>query len=260
MSLRSKSVLGNRIYDAALSELADRAIHLWAVQLSAPDLIVQHCLTMLSSDERARAERFRFEYLRRTHVLSRAILRALLGHYTSTPPAKIRFSYGSKGKPSLVVPSVHFNCSNSDIMALYAMTRSCDLGIDLEQIRAMHDIEQVANRYFCPEEARQLMSLPPAERDSAFFHCWTRKEAYVKAVGDGLSMPLDSFRVTLMPGEPVEFIHIGKDPDAAKQWTLHDVADIPGYAAALAYRDAPRPLLSSPVVTATEILTRLGSL
>src|SRR5260370_33936747 len=121
MSLRSKSVVGNRIYDAALSELAGRAIHLWAVQLSAPDLIVQHCLTMLSSDERARAERFRFEYLRRTHVLSRAILRALLGHYTSTPPANILFSYGSKGKPIQVFPSIHSYSSSSAIIVLYAL-------------------------------------------------------------------------------------------------------------------------------------------
>jgi 4'-phosphopantetheinyl transferase len=103
-----------------------------------------------------------------------------LGQYTSIPPANIRFSYGSKSKPSLVVPSIQFNCSNSAIMGLYAMTRSCDLGVDIEQIRAMQDIEQVSNGYLCPEEARQLMSLPPAERNSAFFHCWTRKEAYVK--------------------------------------------------------------------------------
>ena len=118
------------------------------------------------------------------------------------------------------------------------MTRNCDLGVNIEPIGAMQDIEQVSNGYCFPEEARQLISLPPAERNSAFFHCWTRKEAYVKAVGDGLSMPLDSFRVTLMPGDPLEFIHIGKDPETAKEWTLHDVAYIPGYAAAPAYRTA----------------------
>jgi 4'-phosphopantetheinyl transferase len=243
-----------------LCELAGRAIDLWAVQLSAPDLIVERCMEMLSLDERARAERFRFEQHRRTYALSRGILRELLGHYTSIPPPNIRFSYGSKGKPNLVVPSIQFNCSNSAIMALYAMTRSCDLGVDIEQIRALQDIEQVADRYFCPEEASQLMSLPPAERNPAFFHCWTRKEAYVKAVGDGLSMPLDSFRVTLMPADPVEFIHIGNDRETAKQWTLHNFTYIPGYAAALAYRDAPRPLRPRPVMMATEIFTRLGSL
>jgi 4'-phosphopantetheinyl transferase len=245
-----------------LCELAGRAIELWAVQLSAPDRIVDRCVAMLSPDERARAERFRFEHHRRIYVLSRGILRGLLGQYTSIPPTDIRFSYGSKGKPNLVgvVPSIQFNSSTSGIMALYAITHNCDLGVDIEQIRALQEIEQVAGRFFCHEEARQLMSLSSSDRNPAFFHCWTRKEAYVKAVGDGLSMPLDSFRVTLMPGDPMEFIHIGNDPKTARQWTLHNFDHIPGYAAAMAYRDAPRPLRSGPIMTATEILTSLESL
>ena len=244
-----------------LCELDGRDIDLWAVQLCGSDFIVERCMAILSPDERARAESFLFEHHRCTYVLSRGILRELLGRYVSIPPANIRFSYGSKGKPNLVgvVPSIRFNSSNSANMGLYAMTRNCDLGVDIEKVRPLQDMQQIADQFFCREETRELFSLPLAERELAFFHCWSRKEAYIKAVGDGLSMPLDKFRVTLTPGDPVEFVHLGNDRKVAKEWTLHSFGAIPGYAAALAYNDAPRPLHSSPVMTATEILGLLSS-
>jgi 4'-phosphopantetheinyl transferase len=244
-----------------LTELAGRDVHVWAVQLVAPDIAVERCSAILSPDERARAQRFVFERHRRAYALSRGILRVLLGRYISLQPADIQFSYGSKGKPYLLefARQIRFNCSHSDGMALYAMTRHCDLGIDIEKIRPLQEMEQLAQRFFCPEEVHELLSLKPAEREAAFFRCWSRKEAYIKAVGDGLSIPLDGFRVTLVPGDPVEFIHLGNDRDLAREWTLHDFTAIASYAAAIAYHEAPRPLRSAPVMTVTDLMALLES-
>jgi 4'-phosphopantetheinyl transferase len=245
-----------------LCGLAGRDIHVWTVQLPAPDYVVKRCLAMLSPDERARAERFVFEHHRRAYVLSRGVLRALLGRYISLQPAAIQFSYGSKGKPHLseFASRIRFNCSHSAGVALYAMAGQCDLGIDIEKIRPLEGMEQIAQRFFCPEEVRELLSLAPAERESAFFRCWSRKEAYVKAVGDGLSIPLDGFRVTLFPGGPVEFVHLSNDRALANEWALHDLTAVAGYAAAIAYHEAPRPLRSAPVMTVSEVLALLESL
>jgi 4'-phosphopantetheinyl transferase len=244
-----------------LCELAGRDIHVWAVQLFAPDIVVERCFVILSPDERARAERFVFEHHRRAYVLSRGILRALLGRYISLHPADIQFSYGSKGKPHLseFASAIRFNCSHSDGMALYAMTPHCDLGVDIEKIRPLQGMEQIAQCFFCPEEVRELLSLTPFEREVAFFRCWSRKEAYVKAVGDGLAIPLDGFRVTVTTGGPVEFVHFGNDRALANEWALHDFTAIASYAAAIAYHEAPRPLRSTPVMTVTEVLALLES-
>jgi 4'-phosphopantetheinyl transferase len=255
---------GNRTHaiEAAkglVCELVDRDIHVWPVELIAPDFVVERCFALLSPDERARAERFVFEHHRHAYALSRGVLRALLGRYISLQPAGIHFSYGSKGKPYLSESGslIRFNCSHSGGMALYAITRHCDLGIDIEKIRPLESMKQIAQRFFCPEEVGELLSLTPAERQAAFFRCWSRKEAYIKAVGDGLSIPLDGFRVTLTPGGWVEFVHLGNDRRLASEWALHDFTAIAGYAGAIAYHEAPRPLCVAHVMTVTEVLASL---
>jgi 4'-phosphopantetheinyl transferase len=224
------------------------------------DAVVERCLEILSLDERVRANRYRFEDHRRSYILSRGVLRTLLGCYLSVPPANIQFSYGERGKPDLsgVTTDIRFNSSRSAGVALYAMTRHCELGVDIEKIRSLQDIEQIADRFFCSEEARELLNLPASRRESAFFNCWSRKEAYIKAVGDGLSMPLNGFRVTVKPDDPVEFVHIGNDRQVAREWTLDSIGIVPGYAAALAYRDTSRPVREAPLTTTSEILALLG--
>ncbi len=112
----------------------------------------------------------------------------------------------------------------------------------------------IADHFFCPEEAAELQSLTASERTRAFFTCWTRKEAYIKAIGDGVSAPLDSFRVTLRPNQPARFIHLGHDTTAAAAWTLHDLRFDPNYAAALAYRDLARPVIVFPVMDPAELM------
>lgn len=236
-------------------ELTGRAVHVWPVSIQAPLLVVDQFRSLLAPDETARAARFRFEHLQHSFILARGALRILLGRYLNTPPAHLAFTYGSKGKPALAeLCELQFNASHSRDLALFAFTMDCALGVDVESIRPMPDREAVAKRFFCAEEAAELTALPADQRDQAFFLCWTRKEAYIKATGEGLFAPLDAFRVTLQPGEPARMIHLERDPIAAQAWTLHDLISEPGYAAALAYRDSPRPLETLRVVNPKQLL------
>ena len=210
---------------------------------------------LLAPDEMDRAGRFRFAHLRRSFILARGVLRILLGRYLNAAPGDIEFSYGSKGKPALAAGNrLQFNASHTGDLALFAFTLDCEIGVDVEAIRPMPDIERVAKRFFCAEETEELMSLPAGQREHGFFLCWTRKEAYIKATGDGLSTPLDAFRVTLLPGAAAGMIHLERDLIAAQAWTLHDLALAPGYAAALAYRDSPRPLETFPFFNPKQLL------
>jgi len=224
-------------------KLVNQAVDVWPVHVTVSDATTARFLPLLAPDELARAARFRFDNLRNSFIFARGVLRVLLGRYLNMPPANITFSYGPMGKPSITQPlDIRFNASHSGDLALFAFTIGCEVGIDLEEIRPLQDIHEIANRYFCSEEATELMSLPEEDRERAFFLCWTRKEAYIKAVGDGLSVPLDSFRVTLQVGEPARFVHIAHDKDAAKAWMLHNIELLSHYAAALAYMEAPRPV------------------
>ena len=197
---------------------------------------------------------FRFEHLQRSFIVARGVLRTLLGHYLKTPPRDLHFNYGAKGKPSLAGARIQFNASHSGDLALLAFTLDCELGVDAEVIRPMPDIEDIAKRFFSTEETAELMSLSAAQREQGFFLCWTRKEAYIKATGEGLSAPLDGFRVTLRPGETARIVHFGHDIDAARAWSLHNLDPAPGYAGALAYRDAPRPFKKFPLANPKQLL------
>jgi 4'-phosphopantetheinyl transferase len=228
----------------------------WIVRLDASERHFMEALSWLSLDETARAERFHFEKHRRAFVLGRAALRGLLGRYLGLPAAQISFAYGPKGKPALAdaTTPLRFNASNSGDLAVVAVAEGCELGVDVEQLRPVPEIESIAARFFAPEESAELLELPEASRSQGFFNCWTRKEAYIKAVGDGLSAPLDSFRVTLRPDVPARMLCLAGSTEAAQNWTLHEFVPVPGYAGALAYQDRPRPLLVEPLVTAEELV------
>lgn len=235
--------------------LIGRRVDVWPVRLEANASVVAWLHSILASDEAERAAQFRFEHLRRSFILARGALRVLLGRYLGIAPEEVRFSYGSKGKPGLAWPTstIKFNASHSGVFALFAFTRDCELGVDVEQIRSFQDMQEIANRFFCAEEAEELMSLPAELRARAFFLCWTSKEAYIKAVGEGLSVPLDSFRVTLRPGEPARLIHLAHDTTAAAAWTLHRIELTSQYAATLAYNDSPRPVRALPAIWPSEL-------
>jgi 4'-phosphopantetheinyl transferase len=193
--------------------------------------------------------------LRNSFVITHGVLRCLLGRYLNRGPSRICFVYGDKGKPGIDSDAnLEFNLTHSEDMAAIAFTAGCQLGIDLEHIRPLADLQQIADRYFNPGEAAELMLLAANEREQGFFRCWTRKEAYIKAVGDGLSCALDSFRVTLLPDALPRLIHIAEDRVAADMWTLHDLRLAPDYAAALAYRDRQRSLSIFPILDLSDFL------
>ena len=229
-------------------ELSNHDVHVWTMPTKASDAVVAQFERVLSKGEAIRAARFRFSHLQDSFVITHGVLRHLLGRYLSLDPAKICFSYGDKGKPDVAsADNFHFNLTHSGGMAAVAFTSGCQLGIDAEHIRPVEEMQQIANHYFASDEAAELMLLPESEREPAFFRCWTRKEAYIKAIGDGLSCALDSFQVTLLPNVPPRLIHIGGDRFAAEMWSLHDLSLAPGYTAALAYRDRERSLSIFPV-------------
>jgi 4'-phosphopantetheinyl transferase len=195
-------------------------------------------LGTLAADERARAERFYFQRDRERFVVARAALRAILGGYLNSTPESLSFCYGSRGKPALAADcsqdAIRFNVSHSGDVALYAVTRAREVGVDVELIRPELNAERLAERFFSPREIDTLRTLPADLRRHAFFLAWTRKEAYVKATGDGLSLPLNQFAVSLIPGEPAALLSAEGDPREALRWSLRELTPGPGYVAALA--------------------------
>lgn len=248
--------IGETANTETFEPLDRRRIDVWAVRLPESQDLAMRFRPILTRDETDRADRFLFDHLQYRFIVSRGALRVLLARYLGGAPAGIRLRYGSKGKPFLENPELQFNASHSSGLALFGFTRGCELGIDVERIRPLTEIREIAGQFFCPEEASELMSLSPDERTQSFFLCWTRKEAYIKAVGDGLWLPLDSFRVALKSSDPPRFHHLGESQTEAQAWTLHNLEPAPQYAAALAYRDRPRSVRLFPVIE-PEALLRL---
>jgi len=197
----------------------------------------------LSHDERQRAGQFHFDLHRDRFIAARGILRMLLGRYLDTLPNSIVFNYGLKGKPSLPSDPLHFNVSHSEGRALFAFSATTALGVDLEAVRPLPDVLQIARSAFSTSERKALEALAPELQHQAFFRCWTRKEAFIKALGDGLSFPLDRFSVSL--DEPARIIHVDGELAAPSQWTLQHLALHDGFVGAIATRQQhPRVLLS----------------
>jgi len=187
-------------------ELSRQAVHVWRASLECDSARLKMFTQTLGDDERSRAQRFVFDRDRNSFIAARGILRDLLGRYSGCNPSEIEFVYGPNGKPALAhrtsASLVSFNLSHSHGIAVVAVTQKNEIGIDVERIQPERASEGVAKRYFAPEEVEELLSLPVDQRTEGFFLCWTRKEAYVKALGEGLRFPLDRFRVSLSPGKP----------------------------------------------------------
>lgn len=239
------------------SELSEREVHVWTLRTAASSDVIATCEQVLAPDETRRAARFRFGHLRESFIWTRGALRHLIGRYIGRSPASIQFQYSSNGKPALTPDSgLRFNVTHSGDLAAIALTIGCDIGVDLEQLRPLPELEQIAARFFCPEEVAEIHSLPRDDKERAFFTCWTRKEAYIKAVGGGLSVPLDSFRVTVKPDTPAGVTFPDQEATASKSWTLHNLQLAPDYAGAIAYGDRERPLSIFPIIDPEELLIR----
>ena len=215
-------------------------VHVWRASLVLDAAAVEMFWATLAPEERRRAESYRFHRDRLHYVIARGVLRAILARYLETPPAQIRLTYSEYGKPELAADQggLRFNVSHSHGAALYACTRRRELGVDIEMLRDDFAILEVAERFFSMTELCELWSLPTRLQTQAFFNCWTRKEAYIKALGAGLSHPLNAFAVSLTPGESSRLISTDKDSQQeAAKWSIIDLNPFPGYAAALAVRE-----------------------
>ena len=225
------------VWDAANSlpiDLSVGAVHLWQRDLRVSANEVARCYDVLATDERERAQRFRVERPREEFVLTRGTLRSLLGQYMGIPPQSIRFRYSSYGKPVLDGDdSLCFNVSHTEGRALLGFSRDRAVGVDVEKFRPMTDLRKLAERYFSATERGELRHLTGDELEAAFFRCWTRKEAYIKARGEGLSMPLDQFDVSVVPNDEDALLGTRPDPAEAERWTVSDVSVGSGYAAAV---------------------------
>ncbi|HEY0019869.1 MAG TPA: 4'-phosphopantetheinyl transferase superfamily protein [Longimicrobium sp.] len=222
--------------------LAPDAVHVWRASLRPPAEVLARLEATLSPDERARAARFHFPQHRTAFVAGRGVQREILARYTGLPPAALAYREGSHGKPELDgaagAAGIRFNVSNSGDLALYAVTVRRELGVDLEQLKPMPDGMDIARRFFSAPENEVFAALADDVRDLAFFRCWTRKEAYIKAVGEGLSMPLDRFDVAFAPGEPARILRTRGNPAEAERWTMLALEPGPGYVGALAVEGA----------------------
>jgi len=222
----------------------DDDVHVWRAGLDVTPERARALGATLSPDERARADRFRFEWDRGRSIAARGALRAILARYLDADPRALIFQYNPHGKPALAGvygDALRFNLSHAGGLALYAVARGREVGIDVERIADDVEIDALAARFFAPEETRGLAALPPEARRGAFFRCWTRKEAYVKARGLGLALPLDLFAVSVAPGEPAR-LSWAPEGDPAR-WSLRDLDPDPGYAAALAVEGDPARVL-----------------
>jgi 4'-phosphopantetheinyl transferase len=217
-------------------------VDVWATALDPATAVHERLERWLDADERARAARFVFPRDARRFRVARGTLREILGGYLGVAPDAVRFVYAAAGKPALAAPfaeaGVAFNVSHSGEVALYAIGGQGRIGVDIEQVRPLDDLEALAARNFSAAEQRALLALPPPAREPAFFACWTRKEAFIKALGDGLSYPLDAFTVSFAAGEPARFVEIRGDPTTAARWTLTALDVGTSYAAAVAV-DSP---------------------
>jgi 4'-phosphopantetheinyl transferase len=214
-----------------LPELADHDIHIYYVSLDEGDSAAFE--RMLSEDEHARASRFRFAVHRQRFIARRAILRQLLKHYIKLLPAQFSFNYTPHGKPYLENQSLQFNLSDSEHLALYAFAQT-PIGIDIESVHMMDDMDDVARLMFSPAENVVYRALPIEQKAEGFFNCWTRKEAFIKAVGEGLSYPLADFDVTLKPDEPAKMLRIRDDMRPDETWSLVDLHPAANFRGALA--------------------------
>jgi 4'-phosphopantetheinyl transferase len=213
-------------------------IHVWHAELDREENFLRQLGATLSLEERARADRFHFANDRNRFVAARGLLRELLGKYLQQAPAALEFSYGQHGKPALAGKEASsglcFNLSHSAGLAVYAIAKERNLGVDVEHVRPESAGDEIAQRYFSAREVSDLRTLPPEERVAGFFHCWTRKEAYLKATGMGLQIPLDSFSVSVLPAKPAQFLG-GVDP----RWHMDAFHPVEGYVAAVAYDGPP---------------------
>lgn len=223
--------------EGPIPELSAGDVHVWRARLIQPEPVLRQCRALLTEDELARAARFYFDKDRNQFIVSHGMLRQTLALYLGIAPRALRFRIEKNGKPELTGDghdgSLNFNLSHSGELALLALARNQIVGVDVEFHRPDFAGEEIADRFFSAAEARKLRTLPEEQKVEAFFRCWTRKEAYVKARGEGLTIPLNSFDLTFAPGEPPALLRVAGHPEELQRWRLYNLTPGEGYSGAL---------------------------
>jgi 4'-phosphopantetheinyl transferase len=232
--------------------LGSNDVHVWIADLEHSAVQLAAFEATLSPDEQARANRFHFQRDRNRFVAARGQLRTILGAYLGLQPSQLQFSYGQYGKPVLekaesrkrkaesrkqkteILDALHFNLAHSGGVAPIAVTKACEIGVDVECVRQLDDAETIASQFFSINEAAQLSALPDDHRPAAFFNLWTRKEAILKALGMGLGDLLKHIEVTFLPGEPARIVRVPEGLAHVGRWTLEELNLAPNFKAALA--------------------------
>ena len=216
-------------------------VHLWRATLDLPIRDVRFYAGALSDDERMKAGRFRFDRDRNRYTVSFGILKSILGLYIGVEPGAVRISYGNRGKPKLSSENgksnIHFNLSHSEELAIYVFALDYEVGVDMERIRDFPEMERIVEDYFSPPEKNYYKALPKSKGREVFFRLWTRKEAYIKAIGEGLYHPLNRFEVSLIPAESSTPIFLEGGPMKAFPWLIQDLEPAPEFAGAFAVKN-----------------------
>lgn len=230
----------------SLGGLTSDALHVWRILLRQSEDVVHTLQEYLSMDEARRADRYRRERDRTRYVVAHGSLRELLADYTSQTPRNISFGHTATGKPFLIDDQgerrLRFNLSHAGEWAIVALAASMEVGIDIEQIDSDVSVEAVAERFFSLSEFEALREVPSEQRTGAFFTAWTRKEAYVKARGEGIADRLRHFSVSIAPEQIPILLTDSIDAHAALHWKIYDLDIAPGYAAAIAAEGATHRL------------------
>jgi 4'-phosphopantetheinyl transferase len=218
--------------------LAANDVHLWAARLDLPSEALVHFTGLLSEDEHARASRFRFERDRNRFVVARGVLRSILATQLDSAPDELQFEYGPNGKPALTgclaQGGLFFNLAHSEDLVLIAVTRLGPIGVDVESVRPMADADELVARFFSVRENARFETLPANQKDAAFFNLWTRKEAWLKATGEGIGHLLNRVEVTFLPGEPAQLLALPEKPGLSRDWILRELTPANAFVGAVA--------------------------
>ena len=221
---------------AGISGATDEA-EVAVTRLQGPPEALGTAAALLSDEERERAGRFAFDRDRRRFIFGRARLRQLLAARLGVRPESVALTYGAHGKPALAPrfsgSGLRFNVSHRGDLAVFAFASGCEVGIDVEAIHVLRGADEIAACCFSRRENKAYQALDPRLRPLGFFNCWTRKEAYLKALGEGLHHPLGCFDVSLTPGEPARILRVGNTPGDQCGWRMRSFSPAPGFVAAV---------------------------
>jgi len=221
-------------------------IHLWRINLERPEADESRLYYCLSAEECDRAARFHYIRDRKNFLIRRSVLRHLLASYQGVNAKIVRLSAAPNGKPFMEgqdgPAGIRFSCSHSDSWGLIAIGRGCELGVDLERRRPLADLLDLANACFSDQEIGEFRGIPEALKPHCFFDAWTRKEAFLKAIGLGLSFALKDFSVSLAPDQPAKLLNVKNDLTAVDRWKMLSLEVNPDYSAALVVEDVPASL------------------